>query len=76
MSIDFKNTYFSDQVSPEKSLGEPRSTRKVDPDPRSLNPHLKWWLQEANVLQGQLIHKLYHVLQIFTNVSIKGWGAN
>ena len=28
-----------------------RITRKGDPS--SLHPHLKWWLQEDNVLQGQ-----------------------
>ena len=33
--------------------------------PRSLYPHLKWWLQEENVLQGQLLHPFSHALQIF-----------
>ena len=31
-------------------------TRKGDPG--SLHPHLKWWLQEDNVLQDQPLHPL------------------
>ena len=30
-----------------------KSHEKVIPIPRALYPHLKWWLQEENVLQGQ-----------------------
>ena len=44
--------------------------------PRSLHPHLKWWLQEANVLKGQPVHPLTHTLQIFTDASSEGWGAH
>ena len=31
----------------------PESLEKVIPLPRSLHPHLQWWLKESNVLQGQ-----------------------
>ena len=31
----------------------PESLEKVIPVPRSLHPHLKWWLEESNVLPGQ-----------------------
>ena len=46
------------------------------PIPRSLHPHLKWWLQEANVLQGQPLYPLSNALQIFTDASKEGWGAH
>ena len=52
------------------------SLNKVIPIPRSLHPHLKWWLEESNVLQGQPLHPLQHALQIFTDVSKEGWGAH
>ena len=54
----------------------PESLEKMIPIPRSLHPHLKWWLQEENVLQGQPLHPLKHALQIFTDASKEGWGAH
>ena len=30
------------------------------------DPHLRWWLEESNVLPGQPLHPLKHALQIFT----------
>ena len=53
----------------------PESLEKVIPVPRSLHPHLKWWLEESNVLPGQPLHPLKHALQIFTDASKEGWGA-
>ena len=46
------------------------------PVPRSLHPHLRWWLEESNVLPGQPLHPLKHALQIFTDASKEGWGAH
>ena len=54
----------------------PESLEKVIPLPRSLHPHLQWWLEEGNVLQGQPLHPLHHALQIFTDASKEGWGAH
>ena len=54
----------------------PESLEKVIPLPRSLHPHLRWWLEEGNVLQGQPLHPLKHALQIFTDASKEGWGAH
>ena len=54
----------------------PESLDKVIPVPRSLHPHLRWWLEESNVLPGQPLHPLKHALQIFTNASKEGWGAH
>ena len=54
----------------------PESLEKVIPIPRSLHPHLEWWLDKHNVLQGQPLHPLTHALQIFTYASKEGWGAH
>ena len=59
----------------------PESLEKVIPLPRSLHPHLQWWLEEDNVLQGQPLHRVKHALQILTDASKKkrkkkGWGAH
>ena len=47
----------------------PESLEKEILIPRSLDPHLKWWLQETNVFQSQSLHLLSHVLKIFTDAS-------
>ena len=49
---------------------------KDDPIPRSLHPHLRWWLQGGNVIQGQPLHPLSHALQILADASKEGWGAH
>ena len=54
----------------------PEALEKVIPVPRSLHPHLEWWLDERNVMQGQPLHPLKHALQIFTDASKEGWGAH
>ena len=54
----------------------PESLEKVIPVPRSLHPHLRWWLEEINVLPGQPLHPLKHAVQIFTDASKEGWGAH
>ena len=53
----------------------PEALEKVIPVPRSLHPHLEWWLDESNVLQGQPLHPLKRALQIFTDTSKEGWGS-
>ena len=52
------------------------SLEKSIPVPRSLHPHLRWWLQEDNVLTGQPLHPIKHALQIITDASKEGWGAH
>ena len=54
----------------------PESLEKVIPIPRSLHPHLQWWLKEDNVLTGQPLHPIKHALQIFTDATIEGWGTH
>ena len=54
----------------------PESLEKLIPLPRSLHPHLQWWLKEDNVLTGQPLHPIQHALQIFTDASKEGWGAH
>ena len=46
----------------------PESLEKVIPVPRSLHPHLQWWLLEDNVLSGQPLHPIKHALQIFRRI--------
>ena len=54
----------------------PESLEKMIPVSKSLHPHLRWWLEESNVLLGQPLHPLKHALQIFTDASKEGWGAH
>ena len=54
----------------------PESLEKRIPVPRSLHPHLQWWLDEENVLTGQPLHPMQHALQIFTDATKGGWGAH
>ena len=54
----------------------PESLEKRIPLPRSLHPHLQWWLKEDNVLTGQPVHPIQHALQIFTDASKEGWGTH
>ena len=54
----------------------PESLEKVIPVSKSLHHHLRWWLEESNVLLGQPLHPLKHALQIFTDASKEGWGTH
>ena len=54
----------------------PESLEKLIPIPHSLHTHLKWWLVEKNVLEGQALHPLDHSVQVFTDASKEGWGAH
>ena len=69
-------TYETHTVASQKQLESTRVTRKVIPIPRSLHPHLQWWLEESNVLLGEPLHPVKHALQIFTDASKEGWGAH
>ena len=60
----------------KKNWRVPESLEKVIPIPRSLHPHLQWWLKEDNVLTGQPLYPIKHALQIFTDASKEGWGAH
>ena len=59
-------------VAPEKQLEGNRVTIKGDPYPQVAPPHLRWWLEEDDVFQGQPLHPLKHALQIFTDTSKEG----
>ena len=54
----------------------PEVLEKVIPFPRSLHPHLDWWLNEGNALGGQPLHPLQRALQLFTDASNEGWSAH
>ena len=68
-------TILSSPVS-SPAVHVPDSLEKVIPVPRSLHPHLRWWMEESNVLPGQPLHPLKHALHIFTDASKEGWGAH
>ena len=53
----------------------PESLEKLIPIPKSLHPHLKYWLEKDSVLHGQPLHPLKHALQSFTDTSTEGCGA-
>ena len=69
-------THETHTVASQKQLEGTRILEKIIPLPRSLHPHLQWWLEESNMLQGQLLHPVKHALQIFTDASKEGWGAH
>ena len=66
-------THETHTVALEKQLEGPRITGKGD---TGSQVHLRWWLEESNVLLGQPLHPLKHALQIFTDASNEGWGAH
>ena len=67
----WRSSYETHSVAAQTEL-ETIFTRKVIPIPKSLHPHLKWWLEEDNVLQGQPSHQLNNALQVFTDASKEG----
>ena len=69
-------THETHTVASQEQLVGARDTGKDHPIPKSLHPHLKWWLEESNVITGQPLHPLKHALQIFTDASKEGWGAH
>ena len=50
----------------------PEDLKKLIPLPKSLHVHLRWWLNEQNVLRGQPLHPLRHALQLFTDATNEG----
>ena len=47
----------------------PESLEKIITVPRSLHPHLMWWLDENNVIHSQPLHPLKYALQLYTDAS-------
>ena len=60
-------------VALEEQLEGTRITRKGDPS--SYYPHLKWWLQVDNVLQGQPLHPVNMLFNPF-QMHQEGCGAH
>ena len=54
----------------------PESLEKIIPIPKSLHPHVTWWLNKEHILPGQHVHPLHHAIQIFTDALNEGWGAH
>ena len=53
-------SYEAHTVALEKQLEGTRVTGKGDTRSQALHSHLKWWLEESNVLPGQPLHPLKH----------------
>ena len=64
------------QPGPSQEPVESEPTCLAPRVPKSLHPHLRWWLEESNVLLGQPLNPLKHALQIFTDASKEGRGAH
>ena len=54
----------------------PQSLDKRIPCSEILKKHLVWWKNPKNVLTGCPLHVEEHNLLLFTDASIKGWGAH
>ena len=39
-------------------------------------PHLRWWLQEANILKGQSVQPIQFTETVTTDASLVGWGVH
>ena len=57
-------------VASQKQLEGTRVTRKGHTHTNSLHPHLKWCLEESNVLPSQPLHPLKHALQIWRKLTV------
>ena len=53
----------------------PESLEKVIPVPKSLHLHLRWWLEESNVLLGQPLHPLKHALLRKVQIVWRQWSS-
>ena len=54
----------------------PQSLDKIIPCSQILKKHLIWWKDPKNVLTGSPLHAEEHNLLLFTDASVKGWGAH
>ena len=46
----------------------PETMEKTIPIPNSLHPHLRWWLEESNVLTGQPLHPLKRAANLYRRI--------
>ena len=54
----------------------PQSLDKIIPCSQILKKHLIWWKDPKNVLTGSPLYAEEHNLLLFTDASVKGWGAH
>ena len=54
----------------------PQSLDMTIPCSEILKSHLSWWRDPSNVLIGSPLHAEEHNLLLFTDASVKGWGAH
>ena len=41
-----------------------------------LKPHLRWWLQESNILKGQSVQPIQFTEPVMTDASLVDWGGH
>ena len=54
----------------------PQSLDNLLPWTEAIAAHLDWWQNPSNVMKGADLHPKHHSIQLFTDVSHKGWGAH
>ena len=54
----------------------PQSLDSLLPWPETISAHLDWWQNPTNVMRGTDLHPKDHSIQLFTDASNEGWGAD
>ena len=54
----------------------PQSLDSLLPWTEAISAHLDWWQNPSNVVRGADLHPKDHSIQLFTDTSNKGWGAD
>ena len=68
-------SYETHTVASQKQLARTRAGKSYF-NSQALHPHLRWWLEEANVLTRQPLHPIKCARQIFIDASKEGWGTH
>ena len=74
VSSPWPTAHEAHSMASQKQLEGTGITRKSHSYPQVLVPHLKWWLEESNVLQGQPLHPV-NMLCKFLQAHQKKGGA-
>ena len=54
----------------------PQSPDSLLPWTETISAHLDWWQNPANMMKGSDLHPKVDSIQLFTDASNEGWGAN
>ena len=53
----------------------PQSLDSLLPWTETISEHLDWWPNPTNMMRGADLHPKDHSIQLFTDASNEGWGA-